>query len=185
MTPTWAAIVISAVGVAVSAAVVVTNVFAVRRAARTQLQIANGQRIGDRQIATYLDLLKWVREIENTKRELGILEMVEVLTLPEDLDDRTTAFASDTVRQRVEDFRDARSRLSLKLTRDKQRLIEVFAEAARTKDYGAVKRAVPEDEVARDALKAVRDSIRHELLGKPPATRARAALPRRRRPAAR
>jgi hypothetical protein len=165
MTTAWAAIVISAVGVTVSAAVVVTNVFAVRRAARTQLQIARDQRISDRQSDTYIDLLLWVREMEADKRDLGLLDLAEKLKLPDDLDVRTTAFASKAVRQRVKEFVDVWFRLHRKTQHDRERIWALASEAIKTKDRTALLAAVPELDAMPLAATALRDSIRRELLG--------------------
>jgi len=165
MTTTWAAIVISAAGVAVSAAVVVTNVFAVRRAARTQLQIARDQRISDRQSDTYIDLLQWVRGIEADKRDVNILDLAEMLKLPDDLDVRTTAFASKAVRQRVKEFVDARWRLQQKVERDRVRILALIGEALKAKDDAALQAGFPEWPAMAQAAAALRDSIRRELLG--------------------
>ena len=165
MTTAWVGIVISAVGVTVSAAVVVTNVFAVRRAARTQLQIAHDQRISDRQSDTYIDLLLWVRGIEAEPRDVNMLELAEMLKLPDELDVRTTAFASKAVRQRVKEFVDARWRLHQKMQRDRERILALAREALKTKDHAVLFAAVPEWDAVTEAAAALRDSIRRELLG--------------------
>jgi hypothetical protein len=82
--------------VAVSAGAVIASIFGVLAAGRTQRRLAHLERIGDRRIETYLELLKWLDTAEaDLKKDPGWLGAFEAMKLPDDLRIRIFAFASD------------------------------------------------------------------------------------------
>jgi hypothetical protein len=97
MNAAWAA-------VAVAAATVVANVLGVWWAGRTQRSLARAERLGDREIEVYVELLRWVERVDSPD-PLGSWKNFKKLEMPLDLDVRVTAFARETVLERVQDFR--------------------------------------------------------------------------------
>jgi hypothetical protein len=151
----WAAVTVAAV-------TVVANVLGVWWVSRTQRRIARAERIGDREIEVYVDLLRWVKEIESIsqKRNLAPLEAIKVLELPTDLDVRITAFASETVRQRVQDFQEALFQMHQRFSRDEQSILLLFKEALETQDFSRVLAAVPEYDTAVAATQRISQAVR-------------------------
>jgi hypothetical protein len=168
MTAAWVAVVISAV-------TVVANIFGVIRSGRAQREIARGERIGDRQIDTYIDLLHWVKKFEDLSDASSLFEVIGAMRLDDDLEVRSVAFASDAVRLRVEEFKNAWFALYQRLQklsaeekaalwRDLASIIKVWAEGrGRPSAKEWIGRA--ELEAMIQAREAVADAIRQELLG--------------------
>src|SRR5216683_1096608 len=116
---------------AVAAISVVAGSANVRSANRNQRRLAHLERISDRQIDTYVELLRWAGGTqEAVHRELGMLALIEALKLPDDLKLQSEAFASDLVRQRVREFQDAWYKAHQKSKDDGDRLRMAFAEGA-------------------------------------------------------
>ena len=68
---------------AVAAISVVAGSANVRSANRNQRRLAHLERISDRQIDTYVELLRWAGETrEAVHRELGMLGLIEALSIP-------------------------------------------------------------------------------------------------------
>jgi len=99
MNPAWAA-------VAVAAATVVANVLGVWWVGRMQRTLARAERLGDREIEVYVELLRWVEGVDSPD-PLGSPKNYKKLEMPPDLDVRVTAFAREAVLQRVQDFHKA------------------------------------------------------------------------------
>ncbi len=126
---------------AVAAISVVAGSANVRSANRNQRRLAHLERISDRQIDTYVELLRWAGGTqEAVHRELGMLALIEALKLPDDLKLQSEAFASDLVRQRVREFQDA-----------------WYKAHQKSKDDG-------EYEAASKASERIRDAVRAELI---------------------
>lgn len=133
-------------------------------AGRVQTRIARSQRIADRRIDTYLELVKWADETEgNLKQARGILDTWETIQLPDQLSLHAHAFASDGVNKRITEFQDAWLKAKLSIEKNEDAIKEAFKEAVRTKNYSQVARVVPEYKRAQDASIRVRDAVRTEL----------------------
>src|SRR5436305_11673967 len=98
MTAAWAA-------VAVAAATVVANVVGVWWAGRTRRRLARADRIGEREIEVYTDLMRWVNKLQT----IGLApwgdldDALEAFRPPTDLDVRVAMFASEEVQRRYRD----------------------------------------------------------------------------------
>jgi len=96
MTAAWAA-------VTVAAATVAANVVGVFWAGRTQRRLAQVERLGDRQIQVYLDLIKWARKMQSLPYwNMDPKEAYGALELPADLDARMRMLADNRIREDVE-----------------------------------------------------------------------------------
>lgn len=170
MSTAWAAVVISGV-------TVVANIFGVIWAGRTQRRLAHLERIGDRRIDTYVELLKWLDTVEaNLRSVTGPLDAFEKLRLRDDLRLRIVAFASDRVVGLTREFQNAWLKAHADIKRDEERIREgirdALAEAreqhATVKEQTvAVGKAtmglVPQYEIAIDVTTQLRDAVRAEL----------------------
>jgi hypothetical protein len=119
MTAAWAA-------VAVAAATVVANVAGVWWAGRTQRRLARDDRLMAREIEVYVDLLRWVREIESPKRYSTWEEVNRATQVTDDLDARVTALANARVRRRVSEVRIAWMKFHSRVARDEEHIRKVF-----------------------------------------------------------
>ena len=151
----------------VAAISVVAGSANVRSANRNQRRLAHLERISDRQIDTYVELLRWAKGTqEAVHREPGMLDLIEALMLPDDLELRSEAFASDVVRQRVREFQDAWYKAHRKATADRGRLWGVVAEGSDFQaGLQALRAAFPEYEAASESSERIRDAVRTELIG--------------------
>ena len=168
----WVAVVISGV-------TVVANIFGVMWAGHTQRRLAHLERIGDRRIETYVELLKWLDDAEdNVKRAGGQFEAFLGLRLPDDLRLRIFAFASDRIVRLTREFQNAWLKANSAVERDDERIRErVRAALAEAKDRQAtsaeglqamgqaVKELVPEYDRASETTFRLRDAVRSELTG--------------------
>ena len=151
-------------GVAAVAAIGAT-LWQAKRGSDVQLQMAREQRIGERQTDTYLEILKWIRHIDENRQTSNFFELVELLTLSDELEISVSAFAVGEIRRRMEAFTTAWIALQNKLQRDEARIQKLFLESLKTRDRAPLFAAVPEWSAAFDAMDALRNSIRAELLG--------------------
>jgi hypothetical protein len=157
MTVAWAAI-------AVAAATVVANVVGVWWAGRTQRKLARAERIGAREIETYVDLLRWVKEIQTkTIEDLDLHawhDLARALDLPTDLDVRVTAFASRNVRKSVREAHFAWVELNHKLSSNDDPLAWAARKLTETHDVKDFFTVIPEFRTAMEAAWRIEDAVR-------------------------
>jgi hypothetical protein len=158
MNAAWAAVVLAAVTVG-------ANVFAVVWSSRTQRLITRSQRIGDRQTDTYVDLLKWVADIEAVGTDFQVPQVVEAMKLPGDLGVRAVAFASGRVMMYVSAFQFAWAGLNDRISHARPEIVSAFGAGFRANDVSAVIAVAPEYEPMMEAKEGIRYAIREELLG--------------------
>jgi hypothetical protein len=121
--------------------------------------------MGERQLDTYREVLAWIRRIEKNTQISNFLELMEMLILPEKLELNVTAFASSEVRHRMDTFVGAWLAMQRRLQDDEERIGALIREAWKTKDFTILFAAEPEWNIAFEAMAALRNSIRIELLG--------------------
>lgn len=134
---------------------------------RNQRRLAHQERISDRQIDTYLDLLSWAEGTREAihRQDINILGIVDVLKLPDELRLRTEAFASDVVRQRVREFQDAWFEVHTISRNDEKRLRAAFWNGADLQERSqSLMAAFPEYRAATGASDRVRGAVRAELV---------------------
>jgi hypothetical protein len=169
----WAAVVISGV-------TVVANIFGVMWAGHTQRRLAHQERIGDRRIETYVELLKWLDAAEdNVQHAGGQFEAFLRLRLPDDLRLRIFAFASDRIVSLTREFQSAWLKVNSAIERNdderiRERVRATFAEFQEGQATSAeslraigqiVKELVPEYDRASETTFRLRDAVRSELTG--------------------
>lgn len=161
----WPAIVASLSAGLAALAGIGGTVWLAKRGSDVQLRIAREQRIAERQIDTYLDMLKWIRHIEHYNQVPSFIQLMELLTLPQELELNVTAFAEGEVRRRMDEFTSAWITMLTKVQDNEDQIWKLIREAWKTKNSEPIFEAVPEWRTANDAMDALRASIRSELLG--------------------
>ena len=160
----WPAITASiSTGVAAVAGIGAT-LWQARRGSDVQLQIAREQRIAERQIDTYLEILEWIWRIRRRDVQSSF-DLMESIILPEELELKATAFAVGEIRRRVDEFISKWIVLQNKLQRDEAQIRALVRVYSKTQDNEPLFAAVPEWRAALDAMEALHNSIRIELLG--------------------
>src|SRR4051812_29589508 len=169
------------IAVAVSIATVVASFFGVIWAGYTQRRIAHFERIADRRVETYVELLSWIDTAEaEMKREEGTMGAFLALKLPDELRVRLTAFASDRIVRLTVEYQNS----WLKARRAIEASGELIFEASRValtdsknrqatpaeslQAMGKAVRAVtpPEYDKASEARQRLRTAVRSELIDK-------------------
>ena len=164
MTSAWATVIVAGVAVAISAATTLANYIGTKRAGNTQVRIAHEQQLGDRRIATYLDLLRWADEAEKKVRHArGALDTWEAVKLPESLALRAYAFANDDVNAKVEEFQNAWLKLNAATQKREKAITRAIAKSLKTKDASVIDQVVPEFKAAKKASDQIRRAVRDEL----------------------
>jgi hypothetical protein len=164
--------------VAISGVTVVANVFGVMWAGHTQRRLAHQDRIGDRRIETYVELLRWLDTAESNVDRGGTVGAFLALKLPDDLRVRIVAFASDTVLGLTWEYQGAWLKARNAAKRDEERIYErVRTALADAKSQQAtpaeklqamgqaVRGLVPEYDTAEEATRRLRNAVRSELKG--------------------
>lgn len=171
----WAAVVISGV-------TVVANIFGVMWAGHTQRRLAHQERIGDRRIETYVELLKWLVAAEDSVQSAGgqLGPAFLGLKLPDDLRLRIVAFAPDRIVRLTREFQDAWLNVNRAFNRDGERVRQqVLAALDEAKDRQATPAEsdqailhelvnndlAPPYERAIETTFTLRDAVRSELTG--------------------
>jgi hypothetical protein len=158
MTSAWVAVIISVV-------TVVVNFFGVYKAGALQTRLAHEQRVGDRRIDTYLELLEWADGVQEKLRDAqGALGAWEAVEMPYQLHLRANAFASDDVIDEVKAFVRARLALNKAAIEREDAIKKAVAQHLRSGDsLSGVLQVVPEFDGAVTAHKQLRSAVRKEL----------------------
>ena len=159
MTAAWAA-------VTVAAATVAANVVGVFWASRTQRRLAQVERLGDRQIEVYLDLIKWAREMESLPYwNMDPKEAYDALKLPADLDARMRMLADNRIREDVDNAQVAWLQVAEWVKTDKrfQLILKQAMEQnpdSRSAGGAAAASAAPQHRAAVAASKRIEKTVR-------------------------
>ena len=158
MTAAWAA-------VTVAAATVAANVVGVFWASRTQRRLAQAERLGDRQIEVYLDLIKWTKKMQSLPYwNMDSKEAYDALELPADLDARVSMLADNRIREDVDKAQVAWFHVAEWIKIDRK--FELIRKQAMEQNVdpqsaaAAAAKAAPERRWAMEASKRIEETVR-------------------------
>jgi hypothetical protein len=159
----WATVLVALVAV-------ILSFLSVLAANRSQRQLAHLERIGDRRIETYLELLKWLDAAQiHRGAPRDMLSLLDELKLTEDLRIRIFAFASDRVVKLTRRYQDAWIKAHTAMSRDEAKINERFWAAfaeGKGRTLWEILRAAgvhPAYEHAWTATRELRAAVRDEM----------------------